>query len=164
MTTKTHYQTDDRGYYIGPVECLRDPEEEDERWQVPFGAYADEPPAAGLREIQKRVDGEWVLVPDWRGYTYWLADRSKHTIKEAELTPPVDALESDPGPTETELKALLVRQAQMALDKSDKTVGRCYENGIPVPAAWKDYRQQLRAIVTTQTGEIPAQPDYPAGT
>lgn len=164
MITKTHYQTDDKGFYIGPVECLLDPEEKEERWQIPFGAYADTPPTAGERQIAKRDGDRWILVPDWRGYTYWLANRSQHTIHVAGVEPPTDALDSDPGPTEEQLKAVLVAEAQILLDKSDKTVGRCYENGIPVPASWKAYRQQLRSIVTTQSGEIPAQPAYPEGT
>lgn len=59
--------------------------------------------------------------------------------------------------------------AAAALAESDKTVLRCGENQIPVPADWATYRKALRAIVgattpPTQIPALPTRPDYPPGT
>ncbi|NPT59118.1 tail fiber assembly protein [Paraburkholderia elongata] len=59
-------------------------------------------------------------------------------------------------------------QAQSVLTESDKTILRCYENGVTVPAAWATYRKALRAIISATSGDpaqpLPARPAYPAGT
>lgn len=63
-------------------------------------------------------------------------------------------------------KALMV-QAQVALDKSDTTVIRCYSAGVAVPSAWAFYRASLRAIANgsdTSSTSLPSVPSYPAGT
>ena len=69
--------------------------------------------------------------------------------------------------TLAQIHAALMTSAQLALDKSDTTVLRCYSAGVAVPAAWQTYRSALRAIVngtdTTSTA-IPATPAYPSGT
>ncbi|MGF6641784.1 hypothetical protein [Paraburkholderia sp. MM6662-R1] len=58
--------------------------------------------------------------------------------------------------------------ALAALSESDRTVMRCYESGIPVPAEWRDYRKALRSIVSATTGDptqpLPPRPPYPSGT
>lgn len=61
------------------------------------------------------------------------------------------------------LKAL----AQTALSKSDTTLHRCFEAGLPLPADWAVYRKALRAIVggsDTSSTKLPAIPAYPIGT
>lgn len=59
--------------------------------------------------------------------------------------------------------------AMAALNKSSVTIERCYEGSIKVPAAWKAYRESLRAIVRATDGDptqmpIQDRPEYPAGT
>jgi hypothetical protein len=58
--------------------------------------------------------------------------------------------------------------ALATLSESDRTVIRCYENGVPVSAEWKAYRKALRAIVAAKTGDptkpLPVKPPYPEGT
>jgi len=71
-----------------------------------------------------------------------------------------------PPPSAEEISAQLSRSAQEELDKSDVTVARCYEAGVPVPEQWRTYRSALRAIVKAPTSatELPTRPAYPAGT
>lgn len=58
--------------------------------------------------------------------------------------------------------------ARVMLDESDITVIRCAEAGVQVPAAWRDYRAALRAIVSAQSvsesTQLPPRPDYPPNT
>jgi len=164
MNMKTYYQTDISGLYIGPVQARQDPEDE-ENWLNPFGSFPDEPPAYGENQIPKRVGDSWVITPDWRGHVYWTADRSKHVITKVDIEPPADALDEDPGPTEAEIQAKaaeeLKAEAQAWLTKSDVTVGRCYEDGIPVPPEWKAFRAHLRTIRSTGQGTIDQPPAPP---
>lgn len=59
-------------------------------------------------------------------------------------------------------------QAKVLLSESDLTILRCYENSVPVPAAWAMYRKDLRYIIGAATGDpaqpLPVKPAYPAGT
>lgn len=59
-------------------------------------------------------------------------------------------------------------KAVQALSASDTTVLRCYENGVPLPKEWADYRKALRGIVGVTAGDatqpFPTQPAYPEGT
>lgn len=55
-------------------------------------------------------------------------------------------------------------EARSALDASDMTALRCMKAGIAFPADWQAYCATLRAIVAgTQSGPLPARPNYPAG-
>jgi len=160
---KNVFQTDAAGLYIGLSKAWIDPEFPD-RWLIPAGAYEDEPPTAGDQQVAKRVGDEWFLIPDFRGFEYWMPDYTKHVITEAGIEPPENHLTEDPGPSPQQIAENLKRQAQALLDKSDQTVGRCYEAGIPVPQAWRDYRSALRAVVSSGSGVLPTRPDYPPGT
>jgi hypothetical protein len=76
------------------------------------------------------------------------------------------------GKTQDEINAEawheLQSSAKSELGKSDITVLRCVENGIPVPETWATYRQGLRAIISAPSGDasqgLPIKPAYPAGT
>lgn len=54
------------------------------------------------------------------------------------------------------------------LVESDRTVMRCYEHGVDVPAAWSSYRTTLRGIVSAASGDatlpLPEHPEFPSGT
>ena len=58
----------------------------------------------------------------------------------------------------------LIQAATLALYASDKTILRCVENAVAVPAAWATYRAALRNIISTGTGTMPTRPAYPSGT
>lgn len=59
------------------------------------------------------------------------------------------------------------RAALYALQISDITVLRCYENAVAVPAEWHTYRNALRVIVAATSGDasipLPTKPAYPTG-
>ncbi|MAY70780.1 MAG: hypothetical protein CME82_04905 [Halomonas sp.] len=69
--------------------------------KVPGNAMTEAPPATGENQAAKVVDGSWQVVADWRGHVYWLADSSRHEIRELGVEPPADALaEAPPEPLE----------------------------------------------------------------
>ena len=77
-------------------------------------------------------------------------------------------LSAPPPPTAAQLWSVYQASAQAALTESDKTILRCGENSVAVPAAWATYRKALRAIVAATSGDpsvaLPTRPAYPAGT
>ena len=77
-------------------------------------------------------------------------------------------LSAPPPPTAAQLWTVYQGTAQAALTESDKTILRCGENSVAVPAAWATYRKALRAIVAATSGDptaaLPTRPAYPAGT
>ena len=60
--------------------------------------------------------------------------------------------------------ASLAMTATLALDASDRTILRCYEHAVPVPAEWTSYRAELRAVIAGTSTTMPARPAFPAGT
>ncbi|MCE5211862.1 MAG: tail fiber assembly protein [Deltaproteobacteria bacterium] len=86
----------------------------------------------------------------------WIEDSETRTSKEA----------ADQSAEQERQKILLKTAAQLSLDKSDITLLRCFENSIVVPEEWRQYRIDLRAIVSeiSKVAELPARPEYPKGT
>ena len=156
---KKAFQTDSNRLYTGPVFCQADPEDQD-RYLLPYGAYWDQPPPVQANEIQQRTEDltGWHVIPDFRGLVYWLADRTCHEITEAGVEPPSGWLDSDPGPSAEQIAAAAKQQflAEVAalLKDSDVTVIRCAEDGVPVPAAWKAWREHLRQLQRDEAGII----------
>lgn len=95
MNTKTAYQTDREGCYIGPTDADEDPMNPGE-FLAPGGAYFDAPPDTGEREVARRVGGKWVVAADWRGFAYYLPDGSRHVIERAGVEPPAGWLAEQP--------------------------------------------------------------------
>jgi hypothetical protein len=73
----------------------------------------------------------------------------------------------DPAQSAAEIAAAqaeaLKAQAQVALQKSDITVLRCYEHAIAIPSEWATYRAQLRQVIQGTLATLPIQPAFPAG-
>ena len=58
-------------------------------------------------------------------------------------------------------KELLLSEAKTALANSNVTIMNYYENSIPVPTTWVDYRNILRTIISSGTGTLPSVPQNP---
>lgn len=78
---------------------------------IPAHATTVEPPPVNDREAAICVDGVASVVPDWRGYRYWLPDGSRHAIHELGIVPPGEATEFAP------LVALAMRPVSRAQGK-----------------------------------------------
>ena len=104
--------------------------------------------------------------------TYNAATQQCYWMNGAWTVSPIVATPVPPQPTAAQLAAAAwaayQASAQLMLDKSDRTVLRCVENGVAVPAVWTTYRKALRAIISSASGDptqpLPAAPAYPAGT
>ncbi len=145
----------------------------------------------------------WEIVPDYRGIAlYDKTSGESVTITEPNQTPdqinattiaPPDAISTfkngkwaTDNAKKTAAEALarrvlldaLKQKAIDALDASDKTIVRCAEKNIRVPADWAIYRDDLRKIITNASEDtfalnalaagalpdLPPHPDFPAGT
>jgi hypothetical protein len=72
------------------------------------------------------------------------------------------AIVDRPPPSEEEKKTINNALALIELQKSDTTVLRCYELGIPVPSEWVEYRQGLRDSFSGDVSKF-KKPEYPKG-
>lgn len=82
---------------------------------IPAHATDQSPPTAGTNEAAVYSNGEWSLVPDYRGTEYWLADGSRHEISELGIEPPTEALDSPPPKPITDLAADKIDTIEQAL-------------------------------------------------
>ncbi len=93
----TAYQTDVFGYYIGVVECQKDPLVAD-RYAIPAGATTIKPPEQELHKIARFDGNVWFLEPNYSGITYYSKqDKSEKTYDKGEL--PDFTLYTDIRPT-----------------------------------------------------------------
>lgn len=166
-TVPTLYQTDSNGIWVGTSQPAKPDPFIEGRFLTPAGCVDVPPPKLGQNQAAQFVNGAWTVVSDFRNFTYWLADRSQHTITDVGVEPPTGYLTADPGPTPAQQWMLYRAQARALLDKSDVTVMRCVEHGIAVPAEWSAFRTALRSILSASTGDasqaLPTRPAYPAG-
>lgn len=90
---------------------------------------------------------------------------SGETVVDGDVLPDIETLHETSYIAARTAAALKVA-AQEALDRSDITILRCYENAVAVPATWQTYRTELREIIsgTSSATELPTMPEYPDGT
>ncbi len=93
------------------------------------------------------------------------APESGETVVDGDILPDIETLHEASHIT-AQTKAVLKADAQEALDRSDITILRCYENAVTVPETWQAYRTELRAIISGSSSatSLPTRPDYPEGT
>jgi hypothetical protein len=118
----------------------------------------DSPPPSGVNAIEI-TDEQWQTClsnPGW-------------TVSDGTLAAPLaPTAEQVAGQQAAAAWASYQTDAKAALDASDITVLRCYENGVVTPVAWATYRKALRSIVRAASGDpsqpLPMKPAYPSGT
>lgn len=71
---------------------------------VPANCAPSAPPQIGPNQAAQYINGAWQIVPDFRGATYWLADRSKASITDVGVSLPIEYLSADPGPSLADLR------------------------------------------------------------
>ncbi|MFM0405216.1 hypothetical protein [Paraburkholderia dipogonis] len=118
----------------------------------------DSPAPAGANVIEITED-EWRACVSTSGYT----------VASGALVAPVPLTAAQIAAQQAAADwAARQELAKAELDASDVTLIRCFENGIPLPPAWAEYRKALRAIVGVASGDatqpVPVRPDYPTGT
>lgn len=126
---------------------------------VAFYDSEDSPVPAGVTNTLAITDAQWQACMSTPGYT----------VKNGVLVAPIPPTAAQVAAQQTASAwSVYQAQAKTALDASDLTILRCYENGVAVPAAWATYRKALRAIVSTASGDatqpLPTKPAYPSGT
>jgi hypothetical protein len=83
-------------------------------WMVPAWATLTPPPELAAHQVATFDGQAWVVVPDWRGHVYWLADGTRAQITELATEPPADALDAAPVlPTTASVPAAVTSVSMM---------------------------------------------------
>lgn len=117
-TPRRLYQTDDLGLLVAEAivysSFLGDQE------LFPAGTRTAAPIPHGPNQINRTtgpsVADPWEVIPDYRGFSYWLPDGSKHVITEAGVAPPADHLLEPPPPTPEQIQAAVAAAVDRMLD------------------------------------------------
>jgi hypothetical protein len=123
---------------------------------VAFYDNEDSPLPASIERAIEITGAQWQACLDAPGWTVVDGTLAAPTKSQIEARQAADAWASHQA------------DAMAALDDSDTTILRCYENGVVVPQAWAAYRQALREVVGAASGDpsqgLPQKPPYPSGT
>lgn len=115
--------------YTGPQQCYKTSLDQD-TWHWTGLALEAIPPETGANEIAAASPDftDWVVIANYVGFRYWLADGSEHEITEYGVSPPADALTEKPNlsPTQEQLIAQFTVDIQDRLDDFART--RNYDN------------------------------------
>ena len=112
------YQYDpETGMHSGNMKAQESPREPNV-YLIPANSTSQKPPQTGERECVVYESGKWVLKPDYRGVTYYLADGTEHTIDVIDVVPPENALFEKPviAPTFEDAKAAKLTEINSACD------------------------------------------------
>lgn len=160
--------------YTNPVICQPNPAQPG-KYLVPPNATQEAPPATGSNEVAvfSALSNVWEVEDDYRGHQYYLSDGSQHEISEIGETPPDDALDTPPPPSEEEIYASLVNQRNRYLAATDWLIQRTNDQlliGAPADLQYSDFlevqhwRQELRDLPEQYpTSEEWVWPDVPDG-
>lgn len=121
MATKTVYQTDFNGVYVGPVEADESPLEPGV-FLIPARCVQTAPPAPGAHQWPAWSNGAWGTVPDWRGTVgYSLSTGEAVTVTELGKTLAELGLSATPIPDpRLPLVAGAARTTRQAVQKQEQ--------------------------------------------
>lgn len=85
------------GEYLGKEDADESPLEPG-KFLVPAHATKKKPPIVDDHQMPVFSEGQWSVVPDLRGFDYWLPDGSKHRVMALGEALPDEALTEDPLP------------------------------------------------------------------
>ena len=185
MATLTIYHYNSEGLYIGS--SVLDDSLGDKSitgaWMIPWGATDIKPPNLPANKGAKFLNGVWELVEDFRGVVHYNKTTKEEVVIQT-IGQVADFLTNkipieEPCKWDIQTNTWIIDQeavdlnvlgelklsARQTLTASDLTVLRCVEAGIILPVEWKNYRVQLRAIISgSSIVNLPIKPVYPAGT
>lgn len=145
------YQTDKDGYFLWEVEADEDPLNPG-TYLVPGGCTEIAPPEEAQFSVRQFANGEWSVLPNFVGVTYWLPDGSEHTISEIGITLPEGALGFPPdiAPTLEQIKASLEVLVEKHVDDFAKTWGynSVYTAATYLTSHIPKFQAEAQALVT----------------
>lgn len=114
------YQTDVAGFYVPGLLAFAEFDATLQEYLYPAGTRTQEPPPLAEHQAARTTgpgrDDPWEVVPDYNGFTYWLADGSQHTIMSIGVEPPEGFLTSPPPPSAQQMQALIGAAVMAKLD------------------------------------------------
>lgn len=147
------YNYDENGVYTFESEADESPLEEGV-FLFPANSTEKKPFTVGKNEACVFENGEWVLKPDFRGFTYWTPDKKEHTIKNVGVEIPngvFDSYDSIPL-TEDETREELIIKAKHYLAETDWYYTRKQETGKEVPTDVYSKRIEMRELINELGG------------
>lgn len=119
MKTIPIWQTDIGGFLLYPAtanELAMQPDE----YNIPFGAYEDEPPEAPSGYVARRIDDVWAIVEDHRSDTLYLVGTAEQYQIGTELAVGAEVLRYDGGgpiPAWLTSEPVLPEEAEVSADE-----------------------------------------------
>ncbi len=110
MNTKTAYQADENGIYIGESMADEDPMNPG-AYLLPRNASFSPPPRTQPGEVAKLSAEGWAIARDFFGEVYWMPDRTKHVMHLRGTPLPDGATLTEPEPTPEQ--KLLARKREL---------------------------------------------------
>lgn len=122
------------------------------QWIIPGYSTPKAPPTmkANQAAVFDKAADKWLLVADFRGQVYWLADGSEHRISTLGVTKPADALDTKPAPpppTAEELTAQAIADRKTAyVSESDPLYMEWqYDGTAESEQLWRDTVAEIKA-------------------
>lgn len=110
-----HYHPETKEY-LGKDLADKDPMVKG-NWLIPANATSVKPPEVQEHQAAVFSNDSWSVVPDYRGFEFWLQNGEHHVINELGIVPPEGHLTEKPEPappTELELRQIAERNRVMA--------------------------------------------------